>query len=147
MKFRVPQFIDMEDKIFGPLTLKQFAYIIGAGGFSFIIWTFVPIKIIAIILIIPISGLFIALAFVQVNGRPFVDVLESFVKYYAGSKIYTWKQPKPDMKTDMTDEAEKMVQEASKNVLISKADSNKLHNLSLGLDILDKVEESNQQNS
>lgn len=145
MKFRVPQFIDMEDKIFGPLTLKQFAYILGAGGFSFIIWTFMPIKIIAIILIIPVAGLFIALAFVQVNGRPFVDILENFMRYYTSSKIYTWKQPTPDMKVDMTDEAERMVQEASKNVLIAKADSNKLHNLSLGLDILDKVEEDNNK--
>ena len=141
MKFRVPQFIDMEDKIFGPLTLKQFAYILGAGGFSFIIWTFVPIKIVAIILIIPVAGLFIALAFVQINGRPFVDALENVMKYYTGSKVYTWKQPDPNIKVDISNEAERMVQEASKNVLISKADSNKLHNLSLGLDILDRTEE------
>jgi hypothetical protein len=146
MKFRVPQFIDMEDKIFGPLTLKQFAYILGAGGFSFIIWTFISIKIIAIILIIPVAGLFISLAFVQINGRPFVDVLESVLKYYTGSKIYTWKQPKAEMSVDMTDEAEKMVQEASKNVLIAKADSNKLHSLSLGLDVLDNVEEGEKKN-
>ena len=46
MQFKVPQFIDMEDKIVGPLTLKQFAYILGAGGFSFLLWTFIPIKII-----------------------------------------------------------------------------------------------------
>lgn len=139
MKFRVPQFIDMEDKIFGPLTLKQFAYILGAGGFSFIIWTFIQIKIIAVLLIAPVAGLFLALAFVKVNGRPFIDVLESALKYYTGSKVYTWKQPAPEVANkQMSDQAEKMIQEASKNVLTSKADANKIHELSLGLDILDK---------
>jgi hypothetical protein len=29
MQFRVPQFIDIEDKLFGPLTFKQFIYLAG----------------------------------------------------------------------------------------------------------------------
>ena len=138
MKFRVPQFIDMEDKIFGPFTLKQFAYLLGAGGFSFIIWAFISIKIIAIILIIPVAGLFLALAFLKINSRPFVDVLESALKFYSGKKVYTWKQPSQDSKANSTQQTEKMIQDASKSVLVAKADSNKLHDLSLGLDILDR---------
>ena len=63
MQFRVPQFIDIEDKVIGPLTLKQFAYVLGAAGFAFLIWTFISIKIIAVILIIPLSGLFLSFAF------------------------------------------------------------------------------------
>ena len=135
MKFRVPQFIDMEDKIFGPLTLKQFAYVLGAGGFSFLIWTFISIKIIAIILILPTAGLFIALAFLNVNGRPFVDVLENAFKYYTGSKIYIWKQPKLSS-ADQT--AKQVVTETTKEVMTTKADANKLHDISLGLDVLDR---------
>jgi hypothetical protein len=94
MQFRVPQFIDMEDKVVGPLTLKQFAYILGAGGFLFIIWTFISIKLIALPLILGVSALFLSLAFVKINNRPFGDILESAFAYYTGSKIYTWKQPK-----------------------------------------------------
>ena len=135
MKFRVPQFIDMEDKIFGPLTLKQFAYVLGAGGFSFLIWTFISIKIIAFILIIPTAGLFISLAFLNVNGRPFVDVLENAFKYYTGSKIYIWKQPSLS-NTDQT--AKQVVTETTKEVMTNKADANKLHDISLGLDVLDR---------
>ena len=74
MQFRVPQFIDIEDKVVGPLTLKQFGYIIGAGGLSFIIWTFVSIRFIAIILIVLVSTLFLSLAFVKIN----IDHLEKF---------------------------------------------------------------------
>ncbi|MFM2424198.1 MAG: hypothetical protein RLZZ70_589, partial [Candidatus Parcubacteria bacterium] len=32
MQFEVPQFIEIEDKIFGPLTWKQFLYV--GGGLS-----------------------------------------------------------------------------------------------------------------
>ena len=87
MQFRVPQFIDIEDKVVGPLTLKQFAYILGAGGFSFIIWTFISIKLIAIPLILAVSALFLSHAFLKINNRPFADVLESAFAYYTGNKI------------------------------------------------------------
>ncbi len=138
MQFKVPQFIDMEDKIVGPLTLKQFAYILGAGGFSFLIWTFISIKIIAVILIIPVGGFFLALAFVKINERPFMDTVESAFSYYTNSKIYTWRQP-----TDsQNNPAENIVVETTKEMAVAKANSNKLHELSLGLDVLDTSEET-----
>lgn len=136
MQFRVPQFIDMEDKIIGPLTLKQFGYILGAGGISFILWTFIPIKIIAIIFIIPIAGLFLALAFVKINNRPFGDILENAFTYYTSSKLYTWKQPAPDAPKNAP--AEKILTETAKDIAVAKADQSTLHDLSLGLDVLDK---------
>lgn len=135
MQFRVPQFIDMEEKIIGPLTLKQFAYIVGAGGFSFLIWTFIPIKIIAIILILPTAGLFLALAFVKINNRPFVDMLESAFGYYTGSKVYTWKQP---AEKDMPIQADTLIKQATEEAVIAKVNTNKLHDISLGLDVFDR---------
>jgi hypothetical protein len=39
-QFHVPQFIEVEDKIFGPLTLKQFLYVIGGAGIVFIMYAF-----------------------------------------------------------------------------------------------------------
>ena len=35
MRFQVPQFIEIESKIFGPLTFKQFIYLAGGGGRNF----------------------------------------------------------------------------------------------------------------
>lgn len=137
MQFKVPQFIDMEDKIVGPLTLKQFAYILGAGGFSFLLWTFIPIKIIAVILIILVGGLFLALAFLKVNERPFINMLESAVSYYTSSKIYTWRQPA----VDQNDATQNIVTETTKEIAVAKANSNKLHEISLGLDVLDNSED------
>lgn len=138
MQFRVPQFIDMEDKVVGPLTLKQFAYILGAGGFSFIIWTFISIKIIALPLMLGVSGLFLALAFFKYNNRPFADILESAFAYYTGSRLYTWKQPKPEDQKSSIDE---VVATATKEVTIAKANKDKIHELSLGLDVFEHVPE------
>ncbi len=135
MQFRVPQFIDMEDKVVGPLTLKQFAYILGAGGFSFIIWTFLPIKSIALVLILAVSGFFLSLAFLKVNNRPFADMLESAFAYYTGNKIYTWKQPKDTPTQDS--HIDQVVAEAAKEVTIAKANKDRLHEVALGLDVFE----------
>lgn len=128
----------MEDKVVGPLTLRQFGYILGAGGFSFIIWTFLPIKTLAVILIVAISALFLALAFAKINNRPFGDILESAFAYYTGSKIYTWKQPKPGEEQSAVTPEKKAEQEALLAV-VPKANSDKLHEISLGLDVLDRT--------
>lgn len=139
MQFRVPQFIDMEDKIVGPLTLKQFGYVLGAGGLSFIIWTFIPIRIIAIILIFLVSSLFLALAFVKINNRPFGVILENAFSYFTGSKIYTWKQP-TEANTPQAN-IEKVVVEAAKDATIAKVNKDRLHEVALGLDVLDRTRE------
>lgn len=123
----------------GPLTLKQFGYILGAGGFSFIIWTFISIRIIALPLILVVSGLFLALAFLKINNRPFGDILESAFAYYTGSRVYTWKQPNEVPKE--SSHIEQVVAEATKEVTIAKANKDKLHELALGLDVLDRTQE------
>mgnify|MGYP002682014276 FL=1 len=92
-QFQIPQFIEMEDKLFGPLTFKQFMYLVGGGGICFILYVWLPLPF--IIKIIPIAGvaaLALALAFVKYNGRPFIVVLEAFIKYSLGNKLYIWKK-------------------------------------------------------
>lgn len=134
MQFRVPQFIDVEDKVFGPFTLKQFAYIAGAGGLAFIIWTFISIKFIATLIIIPVSGLFIALAFVKINNRPFGDILESAFSYYTNPKLYTWNQPKSENKNNPINQ---VVNETQKEIIIEKTNQDRIHDVALGLDVFE----------
>lgn len=134
MQFRVPQFIDMEDKVFGPFTLKQFGYLVGAGGTSFLIWTFMPIKFIAILLIIPVAGLFLSLAFVKYNNRSFGEILESAFNYYTGAKVYTWRQP--EMKKNETS-VDQVVANTQKEIIIQKTNRDKIHDLALGLDVFE----------
>lgn len=96
MRYQVPQFIEVEDKIFGPLTLKQFIYLAGGGGLCLVYFTFLPIYI-TILLAIPTAALSLALAFYEVNGRPFLVAIEHAFGYYTGGKLYLWKQKTPDV--------------------------------------------------
>ena len=45
MQFRVPQFIDIEDKILGPLSWRQFAYVLGAAAVAYISLRLLPSKV------------------------------------------------------------------------------------------------------
>ena len=39
MQFAVPQFTDVEDKLIGPLTLKQFLMMLATGGVLLFFWS------------------------------------------------------------------------------------------------------------
>ena len=135
MKFRVPQFIDVEDKIFGSLTLKQFFYVIGAGGTAYIIFKFIKIKIIALIIAVPISGFFLALAFVKINERSFIDFSESVFNYLIKSKVYIWRQPKQTLDDP---EMAPLIMETTKISVVEKVNRDKLHEVAFGLDVLSR---------
>jgi hypothetical protein len=83
MRHEVPQFIDIEDKIIGPLTFLQFLYLVGGffGSFTIyklILYIFPKIGfVIPLSLGMPIFAFGIALAFVKVNGRSFVRYVEA----------------------------------------------------------------------
>ncbi|MEK7117269.1 MAG: PrgI family protein, partial [Patescibacteria group bacterium] len=91
MRFQVPQFIEIEDKIFGPLTIKQFIYLAGGAGITIILLTFLP-KFLALLIALPFIALSVALSFYKPNSRPFVVQLESMLRYFLGEKLYIWKK-------------------------------------------------------
>src|SRR3990167_3411241 len=97
MEYQVPQFIEVEDKIVGPLTLKQFIYIAGAVGLCVVFFAYLPI-IFAFILAAPVVGLAVALAFYKVNGKSFIEILEAGFNYYIGAKLFLWKHKDQSVK-------------------------------------------------
>lgn len=91
MRFQTPQFIEVEDKIFGPLTAKQFVYVVGGAGLCIISYLFLPFYI--SIFVIPVVAAFAgALAFYQVNNRPFIYLLEASLRYITNARLYLWKR-------------------------------------------------------
>lgn len=90
MEYQVPQFIEVEDKIVGPLTLKQFIYIAGAAGLCIVFLVYVQI-IIAFVLSALVVAFAVALAFYKVNGKPFIEILEAGFNYYTSAKLFLWK--------------------------------------------------------
>lgn len=91
MRFEVPQFIEIEDKIFGPLTWKQFIYVAGGSGVAAVLFFFTPF-LIFLILGLPIAAFTFILSFYPVNNRPFSLFLEAAVKYLKGTKLYLWRK-------------------------------------------------------
>lgn len=88
MEYQVPQFIDVEDKIFGPLTFKQFIYVAGGLGLCVILILYLP-RIIGILLAIPVAAFSLALAFYKINNKDFTDMLEAGLKYYTKDRLYS----------------------------------------------------------
>lgn len=96
MQYQVPQFIEVEDKIFGPLTIRQFIYLAGGAGLCAILFVMVHPTFLAILLMVPVAGFALALAFYKVNNKPFIDILEAAMKYLVNPKLYIWrKEDKP----------------------------------------------------
>lgn len=83
-QFVVPQFIDVEDKILGPVTTRQFAILMVDALLMFILYKLfsLPLAIFLDVLLLT-SGL--VLAFVRVNGQPF--------HYFLLNVVQTWKRP------------------------------------------------------
>lgn len=90
MEYQVPQFIEVEDKIVGTLTLRQFIYVAGGGGLCIFFFAYLPL-IVALLLSLPVAGLAVALSFYKVNGKPFIEVLEAAFNYYTRAKLFLWK--------------------------------------------------------
>lgn len=91
MRFEVPQFIEIEDKIFGPLTWRQFLYLGGGLGMAVVMFFTIPF-ILFVIFGIPLALLAGALSFYPVNNRPFSFFLEAIVNYISGQRLYLWRQ-------------------------------------------------------
>lgn len=133
MRFQVPQFIEVEDKIFGPLSFKQFVYVIGGAGIAYAVYRFLPIYI-AILLIVPVVGLAGALAFYKVNGKPFIHTLEAAFNFFKKGKLYLWQ------KQEDTSQAQKRTEalaheEAYKPINVPRLSESRLKDMSWILEV------------
>lgn len=134
MQFQVPQFIEVEDKIFGPFTFKQFIYIAGAAGIAFTAYRLLPLYI-AVFVIAGVGGLGAALALFEWNGRPFILSLEYGFYYLVHPKLYLWSHRRREEKTKT--EAKK--QEGIKEIYVPQLSQSKLTDLAWSLDIKEKI--------
>jgi hypothetical protein len=109
-QYKVPQNIDLEDKIVGPFTLKQFVYLLIAGAIIYGWWNYLAARYVAgtytalfLLVALPVGILGAALALVKVNDRPFEVFLLSLVKFIFSPKQRMWKEgfrPEPVIMID-----------------------------------------------
>lgn len=83
-QFVVPQFIETEDKILGPISVRQFALMLGAFFIEFILFRLLSFGVFLAIGI-PLLAFAIIISFVKVNGQPF--------HYFGLNVIQTLKKP------------------------------------------------------
>ncbi len=89
MKYTVPQFIDSEDKIMGPITTRQFLILLVVAFFGFIaykLFDFGLFLLVAIFWVI-VGGI---LAFMRVNGQPFHFFLLNLVQTLRKPALRVW---------------------------------------------------------
>lgn len=133
MQFKVPQFLEIEDKIFGPFTFKQFVYLVGGGAICYVLFRLLGL-VWGAIPILAVGGLSAALAFYRPNNKPFIDMLEAGMIYFTQSKLYIWKKEPKKMEALKSKSAGT---EGGHPPAGIKLDGGKLRDLAWSLDVLD----------
>ncbi len=88
-QFTVPQFIDVEDKILGPLTVRQFVILLIMGGIDFLLFKLADFTLF-LAAGIPIFAFSVTLAFVRINGQPFHYYMLNLLQYSRRPKLKIW---------------------------------------------------------
>ncbi len=108
-KFLVPQFIDVEPKIIGPITVRQFIIMVVGMLVMFIeyrlldFWGFIISAVVTF-------GVFGTIAFLKVNGRPFHYFFLNIIETFKAPRLMVWRkemttqQIKDLLATDDTEE-------------------------------------------
>lgn len=135
MQFQVPQFIEVEDKIFGPLTFRQFVYLAGGAGIAYMIWRALPFYIGAPLAAV-LGGLGLALAFFQYNGQPFIVAVEHMFFYFVRSKLYLWSN---EQAIDSKKKTATAIATTPVSPYVPHLSESRLHELSWSLDIKERI--------
>lgn len=91
MLFNIPQFIDKEDKIVGPLTAKQLGWMFAGGTILLILYGILDMAGF-IVAAIPVCALTGALAFYHPNGQPLIGFILSSISFLFHPKMYVWRR-------------------------------------------------------
>ncbi len=116
--FQVPQFIDREDKIIGPLSLRQFIILAITGGLLFALFKIFQFWLFFIIGGI-IAALGMSLAFIKVNGQRFDKVALNALRYFISPRLYVWRRPEKSKQLSVAPkiEVKKKVEEQKRMTL------------------------------
>lgn len=90
-QFVVPQFIDVEDKIFGPITTRQFLIMLVAGILIFLAFRFGDLALFLFTTVI-LGGFSLVLAFVKVNGQTFHYFLLNIIQTLRKPSLRVWNK-------------------------------------------------------
>ncbi len=133
MQFQVPQFLDVEDKVIGPLTIKQFLYLIGGAGFAYLTFRFIPY--IGLVLSLAFVALGVSLAFYKFNNKPFVYIIEAAYNYIRNARLYVWHRRERTTEVSMAPDLTNFIPTKTGGMGIPKSGGSKLNELSWSIDV------------
>lgn len=91
MHYQVPQYLNIEDKIIGPLTLKQFIYLLVGGGIIFLLFSTLKFSVFLIVSL-PVAVLVLMLAFYKIDNQKSSKFILNFLGFVSKPSIYAWKK-------------------------------------------------------
>lgn len=139
MQFSVPQFIEVEDRIIGPLTLKQFLYILGGAGVMFLLYTFFTLPFF-IVTSIPVAGVAALFAFYKPNGRNFATFVGAITRFLTRPRTYIWQRTPDNRNIDTGEVVQKQASAVDETVGKDVTES-RLKRLAFVLDTAGGLEE------
>ncbi len=131
MRFQVPQNIDLEDRLIGPLTLWQFVYLLIGGSLTYLVWKYFPLWLFWV-LGVPLALLTLAISFIKIQDQPFGHFLRWLVFYLIKPKTRLWQ--KKDARTDIFAEALPSKTAPVKEATVKKIQKQDLYQLAKQLD-------------
>lgn len=90
--FSVPQFIDVEDKVAGPLTWRQLLWMIGMGAALLVTFNTFDTSLF-FVTAVPIVLVFVLFAFYRPNGFPLTTFIFHMILYLFRPKVSVWERP------------------------------------------------------
>ncbi len=107
MLFSVPQYIDVEDKIAGPLTARQFLWLLAFGAVLIVLWNLFDNKATFYVVAFFLFLLFGAFAFYKPHGVSLVTFVGYALTFLIQPKIYVWRRPVGWQKKKITKKRDK----------------------------------------
>jgi hypothetical protein len=100
--FTVPQFIDVEDKIIGPMTTRQFIISLVGIGILVPAWKFLNLGYFVAVGLLDLL-VFGSFAFIKINGRPFHYFVLNLIQTSKKPRLRVWNH-KNQLKDLLSDE-------------------------------------------
>jgi len=94
-QFVVPQFIDVESKIIGPITARQFIESLAGGLILFLLYRFANFGIFLVFGIIVVVVTFV-FAFIKINGMPFHYLVLNMLQTFRKPGLRVWNKELSD---------------------------------------------------
>ncbi len=94
MRYEVPQFSEVQTKVIGPFTLKQFFYLAGGGLIFYLLFKLTNLFL-TFTIGLAAALLGVAFAFVKINGETLETLLLKFINFAFKPKFYTWQKELP----------------------------------------------------